>query len=744
MSVNGEIPLKRNAPDRHQDDFWGAPVTDRSQEGNLFEIAHYWRLAVKYRWIIAGSFLLALLAGVAITLLMTPIYSASATLQIDRETARVLNVDDVQPRESQGYGEEFFQTQYGLLRSRSLAERVVDSLGLAASNSFLEQMGATPPVRGDRTAAEYARIRREAVVSVVMTNFSVSPVRGSRLVQITFDSPVPALSARVVNAYAENFIQANLDRRFESSSFAREFLEEQIGQTKAKLEETERALVDYATAQGIVNLSEPGPDGSGQTQSLAGTNLSALNASLASARAARIAAEQRWRQARAAPLLSQPEVLQNQAIQRLTEQRALLDAQYQQQSRVYREDWPSQVQLRSQIEELDAQISDIARGILSSIQGQYVVAANNERALQAQVDGLTDEVQDLRNRSVEYNILQREVDTTRTLYDALLERYKEVGVTGTVASNNISIVDQAQVPTAPSKPNLLVNLILASLLGLGLGALAAFVLEALDETLATPEDAESKLGLPIVGVIPLLSREQTPREALDDIRSPFSEAYYSLRTALQFSTPDGVPASILVTSSRPAEGKSTTAYATALNLARIGKRVVLIDGDLRNPSMHRIVGVENTAGMSNLLAGASSLSQVVQATSEPNLGIVPSGPLPPNPAELWGSDRLRVILADMRHEVDHVVIDGPPVLGFADAPLLSSAVGGTIFVLESRRTRRAQARGALRRLLIGNGHLLGGVLTKFDTKVTQYGSYDYAYDYSYGEAAKQRSDNEAA
>jgi polysaccharide biosynthesis transport protein len=704
-----------------------------------FDVAEYWRLAVKHRLIIAGAFLGALILGLALTLMMAPIYTAQATLQIDRESVRVLNVDDVSPREALG-GEEFFQTQYGLLRSRSLAERVVDSLGLASSDAFIEAMGGTPPQRGDRTAARYAALRREVVIAIVQANFSVSPVRGSRLVKISFDSPDPALAAEVTNAYAENFIQANLDRRYESSSYAREFLEEQIGQTKSKLEEAERALVDYASNQGIINLTEAGPNGDGQTQSLSGTNLSSLNASLGAARAQRIAAEQRWRQARAAPLMSLPEVLSNPAIQRLQEQRATLDAQYQQNASVYQPDWPAQRQLRGQIDELDRQITELARGILNSIQGQYVVAANNERALAAQVEGLKDEVLDLRDRSVEYNILAREVDTTRTQYDALLERYKEVSVTSTVSSNNISIVDRAEVPSAPSKPNLIINLALAAFLGLGLGALAAFVLEALDETLATPEDAESKLGLPILGVIPLLARDQTPREALDDIRSPFSEAYYSLRTALQFSTPDGVPSSVLVTSSRPAEGKSTTAYATALNLARIGKRVVLIDGDLRNPSMHRIVGVENNAGMSNLLSSSATLAAVVQATSEPNLGIVTSGPLPPNPAELWGSDRLRAILADMQDEVDHVVIDGPPVLGFADAPLLASAVGGTIFVLESRGTRRAQARGALRRLTMGTGRLLGGVLTKFNTKTTQYGGYDYAYDYNYGaeRAAKGR------
>ena len=737
--VNERLGARRDGPQGQVMDGQGVGAAPLE-----FNIGEYWRIAVKHRFVIIGAFVAALLISAAVTFLMAPIYTAKATLQIDRETTRVLDVDDVQPRESMTSGEEFFQTQYGLLRSRSLAERVIDSLGLASSDAFIEQMGAVAPERGQRTAAEYAQFRREYVIRLVMSNFSVSPVRGSRLVEISFDSPSPALAARITNAYAENFIQANLDRRFESSSFARDFLEEQIAQTKAKLEEAERALVDYASNQQIINLSEPGQDGVGQTQSLASTNLGALNASLSQARAARIAAEQRWRQARSAPLMTLPEVLQNPTVQRLLEQRAQLDAQAQNLAQVQLDEYPELRQIRGQIAELDRQINEIARGILNSIQGQYVVAANNERALQAQVDGLKGEVLDLRDRSVEYNILQREVDTTRSLYDALLERYKEVGVTGTVASNNISIVDRAQVPNAPSKPNLMVNLLLAAILGLGLGALAAIILEALDETLATPDDAESKLGIPVLGVIPLLPRDQTPSEALNDIRSPFSEAYYSLRTALQFSTPDGVPPSLLVTSSRPAEGKSTTAFATALNLARIGKRTLLIDGDLRNPSMHRTVGVENAVGMSNLLSGSVDLRGAVQATGEPNLGIVTSGPLPPNPAELWGGDRLRRLLTQMAEGFDHVVIDGPPVLGLADAPLLASAVGGVIFVLESKATRRAQARGALRRLLMGNGRLLGGVMTKFNVKATQYGGYDYAYDYNYGQqGARGRRDKAA-
>lgn len=703
------------------------------------DLASYWRLALKYRFLIIGCFLGALVIGATLTMLMTPIYTGQATLQIDRETARILDSEDVAPRENVMPGEEFFQTQYGLLRSRSLAERVIESLGLASSNEALEAMGVEVPEAGGTAAAQAAR-RRAAALTELQDNLSVSPIRGSRLVAVGYDNPNPVVAARIANGFAENFIQSNLDRKFESSSYARAFLEERIAQTKERLESAERQLVAYATNQQIINVVEPseGVQSGGATVSLTSNNLVALNSALARTRTERVAAEERWRSASTSDLMTLPEVLENPTIQRLTEQRALLDAEYQQKLSIYRPDYPEMLQLRAQIEEADGQIRAIADNIRSSIRSQYQIAANQERSLQAQVTGLTADVLDLRDRSIQYNILQRELDTTRTLYEALLQRYKEVGVTGGVTANNISIVDVATPPRKPSKPNMLLNMALAALLGLGLGVLAALVLEALDETLATPDDVEKKLGVPVLGVIPLLDKGVTPADALADIRSGFSEAYYSLRTALQFSTPDGAPSSIVVTSARPAEGKSTTAYSVALNLARVGKRVVLIDGDLRNPSMHRIVGVENERGMSNLLSGSADLAAVVQRTQQENLFFVPCGPLPPNPAELWGGDRLHQFLAETRNSFDHVIFDGPPVLGFADAPILAAAVNGTLFVLESRGTRRGQARGALRRLQVGRAHLLGAVLSKFSAKSTSHGGYDYAYDYHYGAEAEEK------
>ena len=708
---------------------WAEP----GDEQPLLDVAVYWRLALKYRFLILGCFLAALVIGATLTLLMTPIYTAEATLQIDRESARVFDAAEVAPRENMVQGEEFFQTQYGLLRSRSLAERVIESLGLASSNAALESLGAEAPEPGGTAATQAAR-RRAAALKVLQDNLSVSPVRGSRLVAVGYDNPNPVVAARVANSFAENFIQSNLDRKFASSLYAREFLEERIAQTKGRLESAERQLVAYATNQQIINVGEPseGGESGGATESLTSNNLVALNAALAQSRAERVAAEERWRSARSSNLMTLPEVLQNQSIQRLTEQRATLDAEYQQKLSIYQPDYPEMVRLRAQIEEADGQIRTIAENIRSSIRSQYEIAANEERSLQGQVSGLTRDVLDLRNRSIQYNILQRELDTTRTLYEGLLQRYKEIGVTGGVTANNISIVDLATPPRTPSKPDMLLNMALAAMLGLVLGLLGALVLEALDETVATPDDVEKKLGVPVLGVVPLLAKGQTTSEALADIRSGFSEAYYSLRTALQFSTPDGAPSSLLVSSARPAEGKSTTAYAVALNFARVGKRVLLVDGDLRNPSMHRVIGVENERGMSNLLSGSADLAAVVQNTRQENLFFIPCGPLPPNPAELWGGDRLRQFLAEANEEFDHVVFDGPPVLGFADSPLLASAVNGVLFVLESRGTRRGQARGALRRIQVGQAHLLGAVLTKFNSKATSYGGYDYAYDYHYG------------
>lgn len=699
-------------------------------------LREYWAILVKRRLVIAAAVVAAIALALLITLLMRPIYMASSTIQIDREAARVMDVEGVEPPEMQS--SDFLQTQYGLLKSRSLAERVVDDLGLANNQKFMEGTGGSGLAFWRRAPSEKAALaqRRTRAVNILMRNLTIEPERSSRLVHIRYESPYPEIAKLVSDAVADNFIAAQLDRRFEASSYARRFLEDRIAQVKQRLEDSERQLVAYAGQQQIINVptaDESGAAGGGT--SLTATDLVALNSALATAKGDRIRAEQRWRQSQGASGLGLPEVLQNGTIQSLRQARANQMAAYQQKLNVYKPDYPEMVQLKAQIDEIDRQIQAEVDNVRSSLRNQYQVALAQERSLAGQVTGLKSDVLDLRSRSIQYNILQREVDTNRTLYDGLLQRYKEIGVAGGIGTNNISIVDRAQTPKSPSRPKPLFNLGIGAIIGLLLGVLLAFLLEALDDTIKSVEDVEGKLGLASLGVVPVLAKGTTPEQELADVRSAFSEAYYSIRTALQFSTMEGVPRSLFVTSARPAEGKSTTSIALAHNFARLGMRVLLVDGDLRNPSLHRSLGLDNSSGLSTVLTGAGATLDVLQVTDTSNLMVITSGPLPPNPAELLATPRLRAFIDQAQAEFDLVVMDGPPVMGFADAPLLATVMGGTLLIVSAGATRRGIVRTAIERLRVSRARLLGAILTKFDSRRAPAGygyGYGYGYDYDYG------------
>jgi len=710
-----------------------AQFSDPTEGSQGLRLLEYWRIVYKHKWIIAACVAIALGIGLALTLLTPKLYTASTTIEIDRETANVVGIQDVQPVAQLSRDEEFFQTQYGLLKSYSLAERVGQSLGLANDPGFLRMMGfhgAPRPTPGGGTPAWVAGFLRGGL--------DVLPVRDSRLVRISFNSPDPDLSARVANAFADNFIQSNLERRFEASAYARNFLEQRLAELKTKLEDSERQLVAYATQQQIIQVAEPsqGKDAP-PPQSLAATNLAELDTDLTAAQANLVQAEQRWKATQNAPGLAAPEILADPTVQALRQDRAKLQAQYEDQLKVYKPDYPDMLQLKAQIDDIDTQLATQADTIRRSLRTQYEAAAQQVGALQTQVNGLKNNVLDERNREIQYNILQREVDTTRTLYDGLLQRYKEIGVAGGVTSNNISIVDRAQPPGAPSQPQPMHNMVMAGGAGLTLGIVLAFLLETLDQAVRKPADVETKLGLPVLGSVPLLEKGVQPMEALSDLRSPFSEAYHSIRTNLAFSTKDGAPRVVSVTSARPEEGKSTTSFALAQGFARVGMRVLLVDLDLRNPSQHKVVGADNRVGASNLLTGAVRLQGAVQPTDWPNLFLIPSGPLPPSPAELLIGPRLIAMIKEATEHFDIVILDGPPVMGLADAPLIASVAFGAILTIEAGRTSRAQARAAIKRLRLGNARIFGAVLTKFDSRKTAYGygyayAYDYEYNYAYG------------
>ncbi|MCD9047136.1 GumC family protein [Luteimonas sp. MHLX1A] len=713
----------------------------KDADSDEIDLLAYWRILVKRRWLVLGILAAVVALALIATLMMPPIYRATAVLQIDRESVQILQVEGVGNAEAAA--PDFLTTQYELLQSRSLAERVANELNIdAATVARLDATGwwqrATSALRpqssdgaepGGETEAEADQLANLGqAVGIVRQGLTVEPVRNSRLVRVHFDSTLPAFSAQVVNAVADGFIAHAIERKFDASSYASRYLEEQLALAKGRLEESERALVDFASRENIVASGESG-------QSLESQNLGALNEALAAAQSERIRAQAAWNQVSGGGALPAG-AISNSILNTLQQQRATLNAQYQQQLQTYKPDYPSMQALQGQIEEVDRQIEQERASVRASIRAEYDAAQSRENMLVAQLNTLRTRTLDVDNRSIDYNILRREADTNRQLYDSLLQRYKEVGVAAGagVGTNNISIVDRAMVPTSRYKPSLPLNLAIGLMLGLMLGVLVAFVLEFLDDTIKTPEDLEQHLRLALLGVVPNL-RKGTVAEALADPRSAFSESYRSVRTALQFSTDRGVPKVLLVTSPSAAEGKSTTALTLARNFAQLGKRVLLVEADLRNPSLHRVTGMRAEQGLSSLLAGAASISQVIRDTDDERLQVILAGPLPPNPAELLSGSRLLSMLTIAAEKYDQVIIDGPPVLGIADAPILSNVVSGTLLVVYSGKTRIKTAQSAIKRLAAARAHLIGGLLTHYDAKVAGYG-YDYESYYAYGTTPK--------
>ena len=714
-------------------------LQEERRDDDEIDLLAYWRILVKRRWLVLGILTGVVALALLKTLMATPIYRATSVLQLEKAGTQVVQVEGIQPDSDRyGWDPDFLQTQYELLQSRSLAERVADELNLDQATldrlndpGWLGRMLAllrpkSKTESADTALADAAKQLR-AAAGVVSGGLSVEPVRNSRLVRINYDSPSPEFSARVANAIADGFIASGLERRFGASSYAKTYLEDQLKLVKAKLEQSERKLVAFAQQEGLVSTGENG-------QSLATQNLTQLNAALANAQDQRIRAQARWRQASSGAMPA--DMIGNSSIRPLQQQRAQLQGQYQLKLQTFKPDYPEMQQLKGQIDELARQIAAENGSVRASVRAEYEATAAQERMLMSQIATLRTEALDVDGRSIQYNILKREVDTNRELYDGLLQRFKEVGVAGDVRSNNISIIDRAEVPAWRFKPNLMLNLAIGLLLGGMLGVLVAFLLEFLDDTLKTPDDIEQKLRLAVLGVIPRLGPKENMGSIAKDSRSSFSEAYRSVRTALQFSTDHGVPKTLLITSTGPSEGKSTTALALARNLAELGKRVLLIEADMRNPSLHRTLGLQGSGtGLSNLLAGGATLSQSTLSVDNELFKVILAGPLPPNPAELLSGSKLVSALTIAREHYDQVIIDGPPVLGLADAPILSNVVEGTLLVVNSSKTRISAAQAALKRLLSARARVVGALLSKYDPKTAGYGyGYGYQYEsyYAYG------------
>ena len=692
--------------------FRSMPSAPANHETGGLDFNAILRALIHWRWLIGGAAVAGLVLGILASMLTTPMYRAKVTLEVNPPTVQIVDEKN-RPQSDNGQSFDVVATQVGLLGSRAVAERAAQDLNLTNNKDFVGTGGSANE-----------RLRR--ATDIIVGGITVKVPESGTLIDFSYASRSPQLAAAVANQIADSFIGNGLQRRYDASSYARNFLNRQIVKTRGDLEKSERGLVAYAQAEGIINTGG-GKDGqsSGDVNSLQGESLVALNAALGSATAKRMEAESSYHQGTAVGATT--DVTSSTAGLRST--RAALQAEYQQKRTLLKPDHPDMLSLQSQINELDRQIARESAQVSSSrsntLLADFRSAAAAERALQGKVSALKGSVLNLRGRSIEYNILQRDVDTNRSLYDALLQRYKEVGVAAGIGASPVSIVDHAEVPGGPYRPNLMLNLLIGFLIGLIGGIAAAIGLDIVYDTVKTREDVRLKLNMACLGAVPKIAAKEQFSENLSDPSSQVSEAYASIIASLRFSTEEGLPRTFMITSTRASEGKSSSSLAVAQILARLGNRVLLIDADLRKPVFR---SANEDIGLTFLLTGeAQNITDHISATQFENLHLLPAGPPPPNPADLLSSARMHSLLRDLESSYDSIVIDAPPVMGLADALLLASIASNVLFAVESGKTRTKAALEALGLLRNTGAHIVGVILTKATGDLGGYGYYGYKY-----------------
>lgn len=740
MAVALRQPYRlQTAIERQQED----QVTDES-----LTLTDLLRIVLKHKWTLLTVIVLACAVATVRTFLSTPIYRSTVILQIDRAAQRVVSFNNDVDREQPSDDPNAITTQVELLKSRSLAERVIDELRLDQSMPVAPSIaaGAVAPVaeepetksKGDyleRIVLGYRKLMnpstrntevlgREAVLKSFLEALTIEPIRGSRLIKLHVENTSPELAARIANSTVQAYIAMGLERKMEASSYAKTFLEDQIKQIKAKLEESERKLNRYAQEKQILTLDEK--------TSVVNQTYTDYASALSKAEQERIKVEALYNEIKKNPD-NVAMVGENKTVQSYKEQKAKLEIEYQQNLRIYKPDFPKMQQIKAQIAEVDAQIKKEIGAIAATVQAQYQATQQQESLLRDKLGQTRKQVLSTQDSSIDLNLLKREVDTNRQLYDGLLQRIKQLGVSGGVVTNNISVVDPAEASLFPYKPNIARNLLIGLAAGLFIGLCIVFVLEFIDDSIKFPDEVERILGLPLMGIIPRVTRKRGENKsvALDvhsDPRSTLAEAYRSVRTALQFSTPEGAPKRLVVTSTTRNEGKSTTALALAINFAQMGQRVLLIDGDMRNPSVHKLLEIPNEYGLSNLLSSDSRGEKMIMKTAVPNLSVLTAGPVPPNPVDLLMGPKLLLLLnVAATLGIEYVIVDAPPLLGIADSIVLGNQLQNILFVVQASRTRKSHIKNALRRLRLAGLMPRGVVLTQ-----TLRGSLPQDYESYYG------------
>jgi exopolysaccharide transport family protein len=705
-------------------------------------LGDYWRILRKRKWTVIVSLVVVVTAAALISLRMTPIYDAVARISISSQApTSILNFKDNAQYGESSDQESLIATQISILQSNTLALLVIRNLGLNNRPEFAgkEQPTTTGGIPVSGSSAQTLG-REDQLIGAFHSSLNVMPVPNTGIIEIKYSSPDPRLAAEVANTTANTFIEQNIKARFDSTMQAADWLSKQLADLQIKVETSQTRLIEYQKQHGIV--------GTDDKQNLTFEKLNELGKQLTQAQAERIQKESLYQIAKGTNPDALSSVLQDAALASLRQQQTQLQIQYAQLRTQLGSEYPKVREVQNQLSEVNkAYQEELQSGVLR-VQNEYYTAVKREQMLKGALDEQTAVANQLDENAIEYRILKQEADSNRQLYDGLLEKLKEASLAAGLNSSNIRIVDKARIPLFPARPNVPRNMLFAVLLGLVGGVAVAFALEAVDTTVRTPDQAQSLSGLPVMAVIPfktdmgsakaqgagsrlLLTAKQSSTRAgalvsYLEPQSEITEAYRTLRTSILLSSAGHPPQVIVFTSALPQDGKTMTSVNTAFVMAKQGKRILLVDADMRRPSIHKAFDMRPEVGLSNVLSGLAKWKDAVQPTMEATLFLLPSGPLPPHPSELLGSGSMQDLIREWRKEYDHIIIDSPPVLSVTDAVLLSVQADMVTLVVRSGQTTMGAVRNARDLLLHLKAPLRGIVLNAFDLQSPDYYYYYYS------------------
>lgn len=693
------------------------------QHGGESHLLDYARVLHKRRWTAVTAFLLVFMSVTVYTFTTTPLYSARAQVLIENENPNVVKFEEVVDLNKSTV--DYYQTQYRILQSRVLARRTIDGESLwdhpllarrpgamAWLRSFFEASGAATPEGAETT-------EQSRVIDNFMRLLVITPIRNSRLVDVSFVTAEAGLSARLANAHAKRYIEQNLEFKFLATKEATDFLSERASEQRKALESSEQALQQYREQTGAVSLED--------RQNIVVQRLADLNAAVTRARTERIARESAYNQIHTleksgTAVDTLPAILNNAFIQQLKGQLNELQQQRAQMAEKLGSRHPDMIKVQSAIDSTEKRVAAEVQKVVSGLRNDYQAAVANEQSLQRSLDQQRAEALDLNRASIQYNVLQRDAASNQSMFTGLLERSRETGISGELKTSNIRVVDPAETPRRPSSPNKTTNLTLAFFGGAFLGLGLAFFFEYLDNRIKLPEEIKDHLGLPFLGMVPLFTAQETAGPPLLGSGMPleFAEAFRGIRTSILFSTTDVGPKSLVITSTGPGEGKSVVSANMAISFAMAGQRVLLVDADMRRPKSHEFFGTSLEPGLSNVMVGDAKVSEAISRTVTPNLWFLPAGKNPPNPAELLGSKRFKDFTNKLGEHFEWIIIDSPPVMAVTDANVIAHSATGVVFVVGAEMTSRGAAKSALDHLDQVKAKYVGGILNRVDVRGNPY------------------------